>query len=170
MKIFSTENLAALTLAGALAAGTMFAGGPGGPDGPGAGGPGGRHGMALHRIHKALASLNLTPEQKDKVHAVLQSQRESFQAQREQMRADHEALQALLQSDQPDATKVGTAMLKVQANRTAAKTQMTNALASVRAVLTPEQAAKLDGYIAAQKDRMQEFQGMGARRGPPPAE
>lgn len=56
------------------------------------------------------------------------------------MRADHEALQALLQSDQPDATKVGTAMLKVQANRNAARAQMTSSVASVRAVLTPEQA------------------------------
>jgi Spy/CpxP family protein refolding chaperone len=165
MKLFSTENIAALSLVGALAAGTMLAGGPDGP-----GGPGGRHGMAFHGMHKALANLNLTQEQKDKVHAVLESQRESFRAQREQMRADHEALQALLQSDQPNATKVGTAMLKVQANRTAAKTQMTNALASVRAVLTPEQQTKLDGYIAAQKDRMQEMQGFRERRGPPPGE
>ena len=73
MKLFSTKTIAVLSLAGALVAGTMLAGGPGGPDGSGGpGGPGGRHEMAGHGLHRALSGLNLTQDQKDKVHAVLQ--------------------------------------------------------------------------------------------------
>jgi len=133
-----TLGAAALVLT--LAAGAAFAG-------PGRSG---REGGALRR---ALAALDLSDEQKTKVRALVEEARPGLEALRGEGRAGRQALKAALDKPQPDAREVGEAFLRLQASRKAARTQMQAVKAKVDAVLTPEQRAKLDGYLAGMRER-----------------
>lgn len=133
-----TLGAAALILT--LAAGAALAG-------PGRGG---REGGVLRR---ALASLDLSEEQKAKVQAIVEESKPGFEALRSEGRAGREALKAAAEKPAPDAKEVGEAFLLVQANRKVARTQMEAVKAKVDAVLTPEQKAKLDGYLAGLRER-----------------
>lgn len=69
-------------------------GGPGGPGGPGKGGMGmgmGKGGMGHGPMHGLLEGLDLTPEQKDAIHAKMEAKRPS-DADRKAMHEQHEAM------------------------------------------------------------------------------
>ena len=70
-----------------------------------------------------------------------------------QAKANRDALKAVASAPNPDAAAVGTAFLKVRADGEAAKAKMNAVRAEVNVVLTPEQRAKLDGWIAAHKQQ-----------------
>lgn len=132
--------LAALGLALALTAGMALA----------QPAPGPRAGAVLRR---ALASLDLTADQQTKVQAILEASRSDFQAARTEGRNGREALKAALAKPTPDPKEVGEAFLKLDANRKAVRSQMEGVKTRVDAVLTPEQRAKLDGFLAAVRGR-----------------
>jgi len=139
---------ATLLLAGALAARTALA-----QPAPG---------RFARGIRAAMATLDLSDAQKDKVKAIFASHKAERMAFHAQAKANRDALKAAASAANPDAVLVGTAFLKVRADGQAAKAKMTAARTEIDAVLTPEQRAKLDGWIAAHKQQRAMLRG-----GPP---
>ncbi len=158
-----SNTLAAVALAAALSALSLsvIAAPPGGP------GPGGRMGMGQRVVMGALASLDLTQEQKDKVKAVVSAERSGMEAMAAQHRADELALRDLASSATPDPKAVGETFLRVRQNREAMKARRDAALAKIEAVLNPAQKAKFEGYIQAAKDGGKAARRRFARGGPP---
>jgi Spy/CpxP family protein refolding chaperone len=141
---------ATLLVAGALAAGTAIAQAQPAP------------GRLARGIRAAMATLDLTDAQKDKVKAIFVSHKDEGMAFHAQAKADREALKAGASAAKPDPAAVGAAFLKVRANGEAAKAKMKAVRTEIDAVLTPEQRAKLDGWIAAHRQQR------AMRRGGPP--
>jgi Spy/CpxP family protein refolding chaperone len=109
-----------------------------------------------------MATLDLTDAQKDKVKAIFASHKDEGMAFRTQAKANREALTAAASAAKPDAAAVGAAFLKVRADGEAARAKMKAVRAEIDTVLTPEQRAKLDGWIAAHRQQRGMFRG-----GPP---
>jgi Spy/CpxP family protein refolding chaperone len=124
-------------------------------------GPGGGHRRG-GPLRGALEQLDLSQEQKDKVRTVLEGEKDRFQTLREQMRLDHNALKLALDATPQDPTAVGKAFLKIHANRETMKAERQRVLSEVRGLLTADQRSRLDGYMAAVRDR---FPGRGMARG-----
>jgi Spy/CpxP family protein refolding chaperone len=133
---------AALVLAGALAAGAAQA-----QTAPGGGG-----GFA-RGIRAAMATLDLTDDQKADIKAIFASHKDEAVAFHAQVKADRDALKAAASAANPDPAVVGAAFLKVRADRQAAAARMKAVKAEIDAVLTPEQQAKLEGWIAAHRQQ-----------------
>jgi Spy/CpxP family protein refolding chaperone len=109
-----------------------------------------------------MATLDLSDAQKEKIKAIFESHKGEGQALHVQAKADRDALKAAASAAKPDPAVVGAAFLKVRADGEAAKAKMAAVKAEVEAVLTPEQTAKLEGWIAAHKQQRAMFRG-----GPP---
>ncbi len=134
----------AALVAGGVAAPTALSA-PAGPP------PGGR-GVAPMRA--ALEYAGLSDEQKAKALAIGEESRAKFADLARQARADRQALQDLVAAPSPDPKVVGTAFLKLDADRKAMKGARDKAEADLRALLTPEQKVKFDAYLqGARKDR-----------------
>lgn len=140
---------ATLLVAGALAAGTALAQAHPAP------------GRLARGIRAAMAVLDLTDAQKDKVKAIFASHKDEGMAFRAQAKADREALKTAASAAKPDPATVGAAFLKVRANAEAARAKRKAVRAEIDEVLTPEQRAKLEGWIAAHRQQR------GMRRGGP---
>ena len=138
-------GLLALAVAGALAVALAAAAQPGPPAGAGRGGP------FLRALRGGLATVGVTDEQKAKIVAILEAKKDAGQALAAKTRTDAKALRDLANVATPDPTEVGNAFLTLKGDREAAKAMAEGVLADVKAVLTPEQAAKLDAYLAALK-------------------
>lgn len=145
-KIFGAS---AIVLAGALAGSALAQPGPG-------------QGRTARGIRAAMAVLDLTDAQKEAIKAIFASHRDEGAAFRAQAKANREALKAAAAAAKPDPATVGAAFLKVRADAEAAKARRKAVRAEVDAVLTPEQRAKLDGWIAAHRQQRGHFRG-----GPP---
>ena len=146
-KLFGASTL---ILAGALAAGTFNAQAQPAP------------GRFARGVRAAMATLDLSDTQKDKVKAIFASHKDEGLAFHAQAKADREALKAAASAANPDPAAVGAAFLKVRANGEAVKSKMKAVRTEIDAVLTPEQRAKLDGWIAAHRQQR------GMLRGGPP--
>ncbi|MFI5121026.1 MAG: Spy/CpxP family protein refolding chaperone [Thermoanaerobaculia bacterium] len=142
---------AALLLAGGLAAGTALAQA--------------RGGHFARGVRAALATLDLSDAQKEKVKTIFASHKEQFQAVRSQAKANRDALRAAASNADPDPATVGAAFLKVRADAKAAKAQLEGVHAEINGVLTSDQKSRLDGWIAAH--RQQRRAAMRAFGGPP---
>jgi Spy/CpxP family protein refolding chaperone len=146
-KLFGATTL---ILAGALAAGTAIAQAQPAP------------GRFARGIRAAMATLDLTDAQKEKVKAIFASHKDEGVAFHTQAKADRDALKAAASAATPDPAGVGAAFLKVRADGQAAAAKMKAVRTEIDAVLTPEQRAKLDGWIAAHRQQRAMFRG-----GPP---
>jgi len=150
----SILGAALVSVSVAVAVATLLVGGaasncalaaPGGPP------PGGRIGGP---IRGALEYAGATDEQKAKAKTLGEAARASVAGLAAQARADRQALQDLLAAPNPDPKAVGTAFLKVDADRKALKGAREKALAEVRALLSPDQRVKFDAFLeGAQRDR-----------------
>jgi Spy/CpxP family protein refolding chaperone len=140
----------AVTLAAALTAGTAFAQAQGG-------------GRFARGIRAALATLDLSQDQKDKIKASFETMKPQRQALGTKAKADRQALEALMAAANPDPAAVGAATLQVRANRQAVRAQMETMRTNLAAILTPAQQAKLEGYLAAKRQMRRSMWG------PPPA-
>jgi len=148
-----TAGLLALALAVALGA-TLVATAQPAPQGP--------QGRPFMRaLRGGLATLGLTDDQKTKIKAILTAKKDAGTALRQKMRADAESLHDLAKAATPDPAAVGTAFLKVKANREKARNMAEGALDEIKSALTPDQATKLDGYFAALKQLRQARRGRG---------
>lgn len=139
------KHLAAAAVAASLTLGVL-------PQALAQPGPGG-HGKPGRLLRGALASLDLTETQKTQIKAKIVAERDTIKPLREQMKADHDALRAAAEAPNADAATVGKAFLKVQKDREAIKAEMQKVKDSIASVLTPEQQAKLDGYLSAMHPR-----------------
>jgi len=146
---------AVLTAAGVLAAANGFA-----QPGPG---PGPGHDRMARAIHQAMSILDLTDAQKTKVKAIFAAQKTENAAFRAQVEADRAALKAAAAAANPDPAAVGAAFLKVRSDGQAVGAKMKAVRGQIEAILTPEQKAKLDGWIAAHRQQ----HGMFRRGGSP---
>ena len=155
-KVFNSKmiglGIGTTALAVALASGVALAGNHGG------------RGHFGRGIRAAMATLDLSEVQKEKVKAIFTSHKDDAVAFHAQARANREALKAAASAANPDPAVVGGAFLKVRADREAARARMKSARGEIDAVLTSEQKAKLDGWIAAHR---QGRRGMRAFGGPP---
>jgi len=163
-----------LTLAGALlVAGTTLAlaDGPGrGGPGPGAPGdcgghrgfgPGGhammeRHLGALGPLGFALHRLDLTTEQRDRIHGILAAQRDAHQALRDQLRGQRDE-----RMKEPLATEFDEARVRARAQEHAQlmvemEVARARVASEVLAVLTPEQRAELQKMRDERRERFEE--------------
>ena len=103
-------------------------------------------------LRRTLASLDLTEAQKTDIRGVFETAKPSLQDQRARMNPARETLRAAAAAAAPDAA-VGKAFLKLRTDGKDLRGAFEKLMSDVRALLTPEQQAKLDGYIAALKHR-----------------
>ncbi len=150
-KIFGA---ASMILAGALAGSAALAQ-------PGPGGPGGPEGSRAASARRCRPSTSPTPRRRRSRRSSTPT-RTKGAALRAQAKADREALKAAASAAKPDPAVVGAAFLKVRADGETAKAKMKAVRAEIDAVLTPEQRAKLEGWLAAHR------QMRGGLRGGPP--
>ena len=141
----SRIGIAALAVAGALAIAFAASAQTAPPTMAGRGGP---YARALRR---GLATVGLTDDQKSKIAAIFAANRNAAQTLGAKTRADAQALRGLANAATPDPTAVGNAFLTVKGDRDAARTMAQGVLTDVKAVLTPDQVATLDTYLAALK-------------------
>jgi Spy/CpxP family protein refolding chaperone len=140
-------GLSAMALAAGLAGAPALAADHAGPGG-------GRMGGGLRH---ALASLDLSQDQKDKIKAIVAAERPAIQSLREGMREDASELKSLASAQPADPAAVGAAFLKVRSDREAMKAERQKVHAQIDAILTPDQRTKLDGYLSALKERRHGF-------------
>ena len=132
-------GVATLLLAGALAAGTALA-----QPAPG---------HFARGIRAAMATLDLSDAQKDKVKAIFASHRDQAVAFRTQAKANRQALRAAASAADPDPAAVGAAFLKVRADAQVLEGAARGRPRRINGVLTPDQRSRLDGWIAAHQQQ-----------------
>ena len=125
---------------------------PGGPGGPGFG-------------PRLAEELGLSDEQKAQLDALRAKQRETLRPLMESARQAHEAFQAALDADGAEAAAVGQAALAMKAAEKKLRAAHDAAFEELKAILTPEQAAKLEQARAQHKGP---GPGGFGRRGPRP--
>ena len=132
---------------------------------------GGREGAPGRGIRAALATLDLTDDQKAKVRALFEAEKPKYEALRQEGRAAQQALRAAADAEKADPLAVGAAYLRVDANRKTARAERTGTRQKLDALLTAEQRARLDGWVAAHRQARRGAFGppasAGARREPP---
>lgn len=115
-------------------------------------------------VNRMLERLDATPEQKEKITAIMKSAREEMQTMRGGMRSFREDAARLLKADTIDRAAIEKLRAQRIEQADAASKRMTKAFADVAEVLTPKQRAELVG-------RMEGFAfgrmggGMGGRHG-----
>lgn len=136
---------------------------------------GGREGAPGRGLRAALATLDLTDDQKTKVKELLESERPRYEALRQEGRAKREALRTAAGAAAPDPAAVGTAFLGVQAHRKAVRAERDSSRQKLEALLTAEQRAKLEGWRDAHRQMRHgaagpRDRGLGRPGPPPPAD
>ena len=126
--------------------------GPGRPGGPGIG-------------PRFAEELGLSEDQKAQLEALRTKQRETLRPLTESARQAHDAFQAALDADNADAAAIGQAALAMKAADKKLRAAHEAAFEEMKAILTPEQAAKLEQARAQPKGP---GPGGYGRRGPRP--
>ena len=111
---------------------------PGGPGGPGIG-------------PRFAEELGLSEDQKAQLEALRTKQRETLRPLTESARQAHDAFQAALDADNADAAAIGQAALAMKAAEKKLRAAHEAAFEEMKAILTPEQVAKMDQVRAQQK-------------------
>ena len=112
---------------------------------------GGRGGPFMRALRGGLATVGVTDDQKVKIRTLLVAKKDAAQTLGAKTRADATALKSVANAATPDPATVGNAFLTLKGDRDARRAMAEAVLADVKTVLTPEQAAKLDAYLAALK-------------------
>ena len=135
-RLRSPLTLVPLALAVALAAGLAL---------PALAGPGARG--AGFPLRRALRQLDLSDAQKAQLRSAREAQRPAFEELRSRMRTDREALKGLLDAGTKDYAAIGKAVVRLDETRKALKSEREKGRAALEQVLTPEQKAKLEGFM-----------------------
>lgn len=155
------------TAIGALALGLLLAGSAAAAQGFREG----REGAPGRGLRAALATLDLTDAQKEKVRQLFESERPKYESLRQEGRAARQALRAASESPNADPAAVGAAFLKVRTHARTMKAEREASKARLEALLTAEQRGRLEGWLEAHRGmRRGPGAGMGrpGRSGPPP--
>ena len=116
---------------------------PGGPGGPGFG-PGGPEGHGGPPIGMVARHLGLSDEQKEQWKAIHEKAREAGEPLMKATREAKAAFDKALEAENADANTVGHAALAMRAAHKKAEAHRKATFESVKAILTPEQLAKLE--------------------------
>ncbi len=147
-RVIATVTIALLSTAGAGIAVAQMAKGAWG---------GNRMERAYQRI---LGRLNLSQEQKNQIDALLVAEKPTLQGLAQQLKGDAAALRAAAGAAQPDPTAVGSAFLKVRADRQTLRTELQKVRQGTEAVLSPEQKGTFDAYLDAFRTMRRRVRGM----------
>ena len=115
----------------------------------GAGQGTGSHWGVAGRYRTALKRLRLSPTQEDAIRGLIAAEKPALATLQDQRRESRAALKAILQADQPDPAAVGTAILKVRADRRALRAELMKVHDATVAQLTPDQKVRFDAYLDA---------------------
>jgi Spy/CpxP family protein refolding chaperone len=110
---------------------------------------GGREGAPGKGLRAALAMLELSDAQKEKVKELLEGERAKYEALRQEGRSAREALRTAAKAATPDPAAVGTAFLRVDAHRKAMRAERESSRQKLESLLTAGQRAKLEGWRGA---------------------
>ena len=116
----------------------------GGADGPGM--MGNAYGPGMMGGGSALAALNLTDEQRDKVFAIQEEHRKKNWAVMGEVRSEQFKLRNMYRGEKLDADKIAEQQKKVDALRQQMLRSRVEAHNQIAAVLTPEQRKQLRQY------------------------
>jgi len=97
---------------------------------------------------KCLSVVGLTDTQKADIKTFLESEKPIMEGLADKLKTDGAALKTALQANPADPCAVGGALLTVQADGKALKTEGGKVVAGVEALLTPEQKSKFEGCLA----------------------
>lgn len=132
----------------------------------------GREGAPGRSLKAALATLDLTDAQKEKVRQLLESERPKYESLRQEGRAARQALRAAADAPDVDPAAVGAAFMSVRAHAKTVRAEREASKLKLEALLTPEQKGRLEGWLEAHR-RMRRGPGAGmgrqGRPGPPPS-
>jgi Spy/CpxP family protein refolding chaperone len=106
----------------------------------------GRENAPGRGLRAALATLDLTSEQNEKLKELFAADRKRLEPLRQEGRALREALRTSAEAPNADPAAVGTAFLKVRAHRAAMREGREASREKLEAILTPEQRARLEGW------------------------
>lgn len=109
-------------------------------------------------LFHCLKIVNLSADQQAQIRAILEASQPTLQALREDVRDAREAVKTAMDADVVDPCKVGEAVIAVRAAEEALRVEMKKVLDDIKLVLSPEQAAKLEGCLEAARD---DFPGRG---------
>jgi Spy/CpxP family protein refolding chaperone len=113
------------------------------------GAPGFMSGFMMYapdRLVDRRAALNLTPEQVSRLESLAQEARTARAQADTAARTHEEPLRALWDADAPDVRAIETHMQAANAARQAGQLAAARAAARAKAVLTPEQRGRVDGW------------------------
>ncbi len=114
---------------------------------------GGRGHGPLGALRGALASLDLSEAQKDKIKAALEARRPAFESLRERRHEARRKLRELTEAPNRDLAAIGAATVELTEGRKEIRAQMQLVRSDIEEILTPDQRTKLDGYLAALRNR-----------------
>lgn len=97
--------------------------------------------------HQMFAGLNLTQEQKDKLHANKDKKRQQMKALHEQMKVQKQTLHYELMNPKLDMKKINAAHGKIKSLEGQMDDLRLNSILEVRKILTPEQFSKFLGMM-----------------------
>lgn len=147
--------------AGAVAASLLLAGSAALAAGQGF--RGGREGAPGRGLRAALATLDLSSEQKVKVEELFEAEKARFETLRQEGRTARQALRAAAGAQSPDPATVGSAFLRLRAHREAVKAERESTRGRLEALLTAEQRARLEGWRDAHRKTRRGPGGRGER-------
>ena len=104
------------------------------------------------KVLRFLSIVDLNEDQKTQIRGIFEAARPVLQELGQELRADRETLRALLDAGVPEECAIGSALLEVNEDGAAIREVLENTMASVKAVLSPEQVAKLEGCLQAPRD------------------
>lgn len=138
------NKLTRITCAAAIALTGMtgFAAAQGNPDGPGKG-PGFRHGFRAHRLMKAFEQVGVTDQQKEQIKAIMRESRPTMQPLVQQLHTERMALRDAIQTSPVNEGAIRAASARVAQIQADLAVARAHAQDRIRAVLTPDQVAKL---------------------------
>jgi Spy/CpxP family protein refolding chaperone len=105
--------------------------------------------LARHRFPLCLMVLDLTPEQRTDVAAILQAAWPQFRTDLAAVATARETLRTALDAEPADACTVGSATLDVDAALEALRAHGNAVKEQIGALLTPEQKARFEGCLDA---------------------
>jgi Spy/CpxP family protein refolding chaperone len=115
-------------------------------------GHGKRGGFGFGMMH-GLSRLDLTESQKADVQKIMDSRKATIESLHGRMQTDWEALRQVSEGANPNASAVGTAFLKLRADREAMRAERESTMQEIRSILTTEQKEKLDTMKQQRQER-----------------
>lgn len=126
-------------------------------------GHGGRA-MGPRMMRRALASLDLSADQRDKIQAIVKGAAPDLKALHDKLRQDRDALNAAADAQPANPSAVGAAFLKLRGDREAIKAEAAKVRQAIDTALTPDQRSRLEGFLSAHRQGRGRFRSGGPDR------